>query len=516
MMTVKKLRFVIAASLMIAIVFTNFPFIASAVIPSGIDISRLRLENKIGHTVQLESGELELKGKLARQTPMTEEELEKLIKEAMEELGIKNIEQFNEMVEKAKQWDQITKEEVDEFIKDLIKTVGLASGIASALIKMVDDFRTNGISGTDGLFDASMESFVYFSEKYLEQKAAELAKEGLSAGIDYQILDETRKQYKKMGDRVGKFVGWAEYMKFLAEKYMRDQQKWKEITDAAKAKAQLNNFYDELQKKIDDFKNKNRDKGYWQIEFNHATAQRQNFSFFGVGGNNQTWELTMKLKQTQSTGDFSFDAENVAGSAAGTYEGEYTIKTDSELTVFASDPGTAIYEIGEHGENFRWEEETRKNMHANNRLYVESVSVGKANNIRTVKGQCRAYVLKDGEVQLTVDDGAQTIQNEFDGINIRINEVMHDGLSGKFLSHEALDAEIKALPSEKKVYIEYSPIAVFVAGNPDYSWEATIYNLQQGYGLAVSFSELEGLYDWDDSEIWTPWDDEVKTMRIVK
>lgn len=330
MMTVKKLRFVIAASLMIAIVFTNFPFIASAVIPSGIDISRLRLENKIGHTVQLESGELELKGKLARQTPMTEEELEKLIKEAMEELGIKNIEQLNEMVEKAKQWDQITKEEVDEFIKDLIKTDGLASGIASALIKMVDDFRTNGISGTDGLFDASMESFVYFSEKYLEQKAAELAKEGLSAGIDYQILDETRKQYKKMGDRVGKFVGWAEYMKFLAEKYMRDQQKWKEITDAAKAKAQLNNFYDELQKKIDDFKNKNRDKGYWQIEFNHATAQRQNFSFFGVGGNNQTWELTMKLKQTQSTGDFSFDAENVAGSAAGTYEGEYTIKTDRD------------------------------------------------------------------------------------------------------------------------------------------------------------------------------------------
>lgn len=51
-------------------------------------------------------------------------------------------------------------------------------------------------------------------------------------------------------------------------------------------------------------------------------------------------------------------------------------------------------------------------------------------------------------------------------------------------------------------------------------WDSVIYNLDQGREIKVFFYEDDlqgdGFYDWDDSEIWKPWDNSIKTIRIRK
>lgn len=322
--------------------------------------------------------------------------------------------------------------------------------------------------------------------------------------------------------KVGNALGYLYYLYFLYGKHMQDVQKFTERAEAAMAKAWLNAFYEELQRRIDYTKNQKReDDTYWVINFDKATGQRHNFSFFGVGGNNQTWELTMRLQQTEQTGEFSFDSGNVAGSAAGTYEGEYTIKTDSDLTAFAAFPQESIMNIGVHGDNMLWNISITKQLNPNNEMYVEPMSQGIAQNTRILKGRCSAYVHESGEIQLHVEPGKEEIRNSFKDIIFVIHEVSRNGLTGEFLYHSALDAEIKAIPDEKKVYVTYADTGYFVEGNPEYDWDAVKWNLAEGLEIGALFDNEDLIgepdyYDWDESEIWKPWDESIKTMRIVK
>lgn len=519
----KKLLRLLSLILLVSILLSSTVMLqARAELPPGIDRSRIKSENNIGHKVVLESDQIKFNGSLTKQTPLSEEELKKLIEETMKELGIDSIEKLNEMVEKAKKWDEITQEDIDKFIEDLIKTIGTVPSAdkVADILDVLNKIRTNDNADQalgDLLIGYLKDGIIKEREDYLQGELDRLAESGNDNSLLKHQLDSYN-NLKNIGDKLSASLGYIEFMQLLLEKYGQDQQKWKDRLEGAQAKAMLNKFYEELQKKIDKAKNDKKDESYWLIDFNNAKDQRQNFSFFGVEGNNQTWELTMKLKQTQSTGDFSFDSDNVAGSAAGTYEGDYTIKTDSDLGAFAANPRESIMEIGIHGENMKYLENLALMLHPNNQYYAEATTPGSARNIRILKGSCTAYVLKSGEIQLSVGAGEEKIQNIFRNLNIAINEVTHDGLSGEFLYHEALDAEIKAIPDDKKVFVEYADTGRFVAGDPSYNWDAVKWNLEMGLEIKVMFEDLEGegYYDWDDSEIWKPWDDSIKTMRITK
>mgnify|MGYP000844169539 CR=1 FL=1 len=519
----KMIRLVCLVLLVSILLSSTVIFPSRAVFPPGFDSSRIRMENKIGHKVVLEFDQIKLYGSLTRQTPMSDEELKKLIEETMKELGIESLEKLNEAVEKAKQWDEITEEEISQFLEDLAKAVRVHPGgdkVGDA-IEVLDKLRTNILDGSEAGGELGADMLKDFIIKLLVKEMNKRLIESDFLMPNDLLLQEYLENYDKLKNAKSGLeysLHLLEFLNLLIEKYMQDQQKWKDRVEASLAKALLDQFYEELQKKIDKAKNENRDKGKWVIEFDKSTAQRHNFSFFGVGGNNQTWELMMRLEQTESTGDFSFESENVAGTSAGTYKGEYTLTTDSDLTFFAASPGESIMNIGIHGENMKWLVNAAKMAHPNNDYYAEPVSHGTARNIRTLKGSCSAYVLESGEIQLNIEHGREEIKNKFENLKIVINEVAHNGLNGEFLYQEAIDAEIKAIPDEKKVYIEYEKYGYFVKGNPKYDWGASIANLAEGRGIAVMFNDLEGepgYYDWDDSEIWKPWDESIKTMRIV-
>lgn len=524
----KPSRLAILLILVLTMLYTTTVIhVSQAAIPPGFDRSRVRLETKIGHKVVLQCDQIEFYGTLIRQVPISEKELEDLIRQTMEDLGIDSLEKLNEIVNKAEQWDEITQEEIDQFIQDLTRTVKLvpnADKVAN-ILSILNRIRTNRDptkSVDEFLYGLLKDGIIDQLEKALEDAIELLIREGKEPDALFTDLMDEYNDLKGAKSKLSALKNYWEYLKFLLEKYKQDVQKYKDRADAAMAKAMLNAFYEELQRRIDRLRNSKRDdKPYWVIEFDKATAQRQNFSFFGVGGNNQTWELNMRLQQTEQTGEFSFDSENVAGSAAGTYEGEYTIKTDSDLTAFAAFPQESVMNIGVHGDVMLWNINLAKQINPQNEFYLEPVSQGIAHNLRIVKGRCSAYVLESGEIQLHVEPGEEAIMNTFSDIKFVINEKNYNPANSEFLYHIALDAEIKAVPYEKMVFVDYADKGYLVASNPKYDWDALRSNLAEGLEIAVMFDEAEmreepDFYDWDDSEIWKPWDKSIKTMRIVK
>lgn len=514
-----KKRGLISLAFMLVIISASTPSLAA--LPSGINFERLKLQNNIGHQLLMQFEDVELKGNLTKQTPMTDQELEELVQKTMEELGIDSIEELNDLIKKAKEWDQITKKEINQFIDDMITTIKAvpAAGKVAAILDVLNKQRlkNQGDKALDDLMqDMGKGELTKALEDYLDDSAANLAKQGLEADDLLYKLKDYYGALKKLADGIGAGLGYKDFLELLAEKYGQDQQKWQDRVEGSLAEAKLDQFYDELQKKIDKHKNDKKQESYWLIDFNHATGQRHNFSFFGVEGNNQIWELTMTLKQTESTGDFSFDSKNVAGSAAGTYEGEYTIKADSDLMAFAGDIDKAIMNMGDHGLNMQYNKQLTKIFHADNYYYVETKARDMARSIRTLTGRCSAYILKSGEVQLTIEAGKEEIRNEFSNIQVEIHDVTHAGTWRQPL-HVALPAEIKAYQDKNMIYIDYAEMGRFVAGDPAYKWGAVIYNLEIGLLIRVMFEDEDDpeLSVWDYSEIWRPWDDSIKTMRIL-
>jgi hypothetical protein len=135
-----------------------------------------------------------------------------------------------------------------------------------------------------------------------------------------------------VGAKFVKSVEWKDnlvnvvnFADMLADEYAHDKQKWKDIAEGANAKRTLNDFYEELQDKIDNYKEKSSKKG-WTIDFDHAMTYRS-FSFFEVDGNIQTWYLDMLLSQ---------ESPDELGSIAGTYSGNYTMMAKHDMSCFTS------------------------------------------------------------------------------------------------------------------------------------------------------------------------------------
>jgi len=142
----KPSRLAILLILVLTMLYTTTVIhVSQAAIPPGFDRSRVRLETKIGHKVVLQCDQIEFYGTLIRQVPISEKELEDLIRQTMEDLGIDSLKKLNEIVNKAEQWDEITQEEIDQFIQDLTRTVKLVPNAdkVADILSILNRIRTN-------------------------------------------------------------------------------------------------------------------------------------------------------------------------------------------------------------------------------------------------------------------------------------------------------------------------------------------------------------------------------------
>ncbi len=453
----------------------------------GVDRSRLRLENDIGHTVLFTFADMQMQGKLAKQSPLSEEELQQLIDKTLKEMGLteEEVGKMHDELEKAQRDGELTQEEIDQFKEDL-KTMFDLAGLGS-VVDVLEILAPDGDT-LGGLGNIAMDKAKDRAQKIATDSFSDVAKELVKKGL--------------------KAVDVAKALDVIQRAMTKDREKWDNRIKASALKAELNEIYSRLQQAIDKAK-KDKDSK-WQIRFKQATAQRRNFSFFGVEANSQVWTLDMILEQTESTGEFSFDSKNVAGTAAGTYEGRYTMTIDSDLIGFASRPQDAARQIGIHGqvieelEQYVLSSPYSFDLHADGR--------GEAKNQRVITGTCSVYILSSGQMQMELVEERDEVHNEFNDIKIKFTS---SASAQGFTIDLTQWGNIKAKRDEKLVYIDY----------PEYSTE--YWNGEERpregngwippndeFGVAQYSGPQNG--GWDDSDIWIPWDDPMKEMRIVR
>lgn len=195
---------ILLASLLVLTVVSGSAYAASS---RGLDSSRLKLQNDIGHKLLFEFDQVKLYGNLSKQTPISDKELDELVKDTMEDLDIKSIDELNDMVDKAKRWDEVTKKDVDKFIEDLIKTINVvppARG-AGAIFETLNKMRTNN-KGMEAL-DKSLSGYQKEAiTKYLEDSSAKDLETLIKSGIDpdESLFSKHVKAYDVLKDVKGK------------------------------------------------------------------------------------------------------------------------------------------------------------------------------------------------------------------------------------------------------------------------------------------------------------------------
>jgi len=461
----------------------------------GVDRSRLRIENDIGYTVLFTFGDLEMRGKLAKQSPLSEEEIQQLIDKTLKEMGLteEDVGKMHDELDKVQRDGELTKEEVEQFKKDL-KTVFDLGGVGNVVdVLEIIDPEGDKLGAIGNIIKDQV------NDKVVKKVAKDIATDSLT---------DVGKARVDKGLKVFKVADIVKALDVVRRAMTKDREKWSNREKASELKAKLNEIYRRLQQAIDEAKKDKESK--WQISFKQATAQRPNFSFFGVDANSQVWTLDMLLEQTESTGEFSFDSKNVMGTAAGTYEGKYTMKIDSDLIGFASKPQDAVRQIGINGQVI--EEVEQAAAASPYTTDIQADGRGDARNWRVIKGTCSVYILPSGEMQMQMSEESDEVQNNFSNIKIKF----HAKASAQGFTIELNQwGHITAKTDEKLVYIVY----------PEYSteyWNGEERPREGGgwippndeFGLAEYSGPQNG--GWDDSDIWTPWDDPMKEMRIVK
>lgn len=102
------------------------------------------------------------------------------------------------------------------------------------------------------------------------------------------------------------------------------------------------------------------------------------------------------------------------------------------------------------------------------------------------------------------------VANDFSGILFQIN--FQTFYESKLNEHDIVPAEILAKPRDKQVYVLYHE-----AIRVHHSFNSEADTMPYLYDEIFPMEGEEGFYDWDETDIWKPWDGEYaqKKMRII-
>jgi hypothetical protein len=448
-------------------------------------------ESTLSTPVTLKMGELTFNGTLQNKGSLSDEQIDELIEKFMKEHGYDpdKVKEWTDAVTHAKNMEGISKEMADKIISALISLISAgagAPGLAGA---------TGGLTG-----------------------AAEGAAAGHAGTALEVILNIITGNYSGAGDAVGKDVtavvignmaedlvkGWGSALgkatngviavdstisaiKDLLESYDHRQEQLKARYAGDAAKGQLDKFYRDLQKFIQE---QNPDNG-WHIVFTNARADRPNFTFFGQAGCSQWWILEMDLKKQEG---LTTDKDPALGS----YTGQFTLTAEHDMTDFGNDPAKYLNQriISDYLDV------TTANSDGIDKFDAppSTLSPGTAEITRVITGNATVTVTARGD---DPDSGKRRLGYEY--------KLSMDGDGEPEVKTSGMQIEVIGIIDDP-----YSDIVVDWLGIYDINSEGEniIFTnlsttLSSPYGTTV-MQFLPAPLGWDD-QIWKPWESE-KTM----
>lgn len=441
---------------------------AEVMAASGVDLSRVKFSSG-SEKLEFTFGKISVEGEVRQEYPFTKAEIDKFVKEALKAKGLTelDIQEANRKVEKARQASEFTKADMDRIKENILTSAGVVPGADNVadVLSVIDTYMKS----------KSWDDIGTASGALLKDNIKSWVKETAGGFVDK--AGELGKNVNKASEWNGKLTTIIKFCDMMIEEQARKEQKWKDIAEGANAKRLLDSFYETLQEKIDAYKQKSDTKG-WVIDFDQAMDGR-NFTFFGVGSNYQNWYLDMHMVQKTT---------NELGSAAGEYEGMFTLTAESYMNEFASRAGEAAQNMPilanaasiSKSKGFE--------------VTFETTEVGKAYVSRTISGSCQATIQPSGDITFSYDTKSDETQVDISGMaaSMKVKSPMAIVYSGGEFVYKfaATDEDIKIVDGR----VALSAVA------PDFSYSK---NFSGEGNISVG---------WDE-KIWEPWNDGEKELK---
>ena len=435
---VKKLnhlrKVLLCVSLIVVVMFfgtlTGTTTNAEALSPE-FDLSRIYLKNPLGHKVNLEIGPegdtLLFEGLLSKQVNLTDSEIQAIAMQILVDMGI-NLLEFKEMQAEVRASlappKAMTPAEREEFIADLTSMMKLP-GYTGEVLGLF-----NKVAGGKTEEEAIKESII---EKVLEEAGP------------IGALDAVERS-------------WQNYNK-----------RWQNFESANKSKRLVDEFYQTLQRRIDDYK---AEKGYKGTVVFKSTATRTGFSFLnsddsqeGNSLNTQLWTLEIMLDQKTVTGEDTLEGSlnGELGSLAGHYEGSYKLTVKTKFKYFY------MFPFPNKNTQDNLESLADNIVHicdsvdfTDRRTYSSIIPKFDENYRATIdwelQGLCEADLFENGSMVFGVlQDRIESIYNNFTGLSYKHTTTAERFSPVHYYSVSvSIPCSIKAIPNQKKLYIDYA------------------------------------------------------------
>lgn len=285
---IKKLACVVLCVLM---AFGNIFTFSYAI--RGINLNRIKRFSAV-YPVTLMIGGMTFDGKLYRGNRLTDEEIEKIIRDTLKdmeltELDVWDLEVFVQRIESV----EFTPEQAEEIWND-IKNVGGIFGLIA-----------------DGI------EYIFGDGKSTEQIIADTAGE-VAQGRGLKMAAQGMKIGKGAASAVSTGV---DGLFVTVDSYEKGQRKWENRKAMWEAKKLLNEIYEKINEKLEQESYKRGQN--WTLEiYDH---NRASFSFYRTEDNLQEWHVTMILKKEDSFNDLG---------PGGTYTGTVYIDVEYKMSSF--------------------------------------------------------------------------------------------------------------------------------------------------------------------------------------
>lgn len=459
----KMIGRILLMTVILSVVFPTHAFAAS-----GVDLSRIKFSSG-SEPLEFSFGKISMDGEVRQEYPFTKAEINGIVKEALSSKGLTELDiiEANKKVEQARRASEFTQADVDRIKENLFTTAGVVpeAGKALTIIKVIDTYMKS--NSWDDVGTASV--------AILEKSTTTWVKKTAGGFVD---------RAGELGQNVNKAAEWnknltaiVKFCDMMMEEQARKEKKWSDIADGANAKRLLDGFYEVLQQRIDAYRKKSEAIG-WVIDFDQAMDGRS-FKFFGVDSNYQNWYLDIHMVQ-QTT--------NELGSAAGEYEGNFTLTAENYLSEFASRAHEAVPQMPMLAE-------TVNSLKAEGfAVTLSTTSKGKAYISRTISGSCSATIDPSGDI--TFSHNVESDETQVDISDIAISMSLQAPVAlissgGKFVfKFAATDEDLRIINGQ----------ATLTAAAPGFRYSES----HKGDG-SISVG-------WDES-IWEPWEKGEKALK---
>ena len=280
-----------------------FSFNAAAIPGSGMPrFNRPRAEKYRKQVAEVTINDMKFTGTLYN-TDLTEEEFEKIIRQAMKDLNMDEAEfiDLNKKVDKMLENMNLSEADMKRIRDNIFDIAGAVPGVGTAA------------------------SVIQILVQLIE---------GDTSAASKSLLET-------LG---GPAVSMGKAGKTIANEWTRDQKKYREMREGLEATRRLNNFYARIDYLIQDFCDKNCKKNVLEVNSTGATAKKP-FTLYG-SQDSETWTLSMTLRYKRK---LTSNPHIGDGHFAGIYEGDFTIDIEYGVGQLPH----RIREMGDVGQRFK-------------------------------------------------------------------------------------------------------------------------------------------------------------------